>query len=125
MKGAYLLSNGRRFFDEAEAAFQYLGATIDPEVMQLRDDQGRLFTVFNDVDDLTYQWRQGRVRFVDDGPLPDVSTAKALWIECRWNDLFASVLKQVAEKLSAPAWVLDNNYVLWPAAQIDPTRLEL
>ncbi|GEK23163.1 hypothetical protein CXY01_36830 [Cellulomonas xylanilytica] len=126
MKSAYLVSLSEAFEVDVLQAAAGLGADVRNDVAQLRDDQDRLVTVFgglgaHDAPD----WRAGLSAAPGSGPLPDLSTATAVSIECRWEDLFVSFVGRLAALLPNPSWVVDGDGVVWPAAQVDPSAVRL
>ena len=127
MKGAFLISNDPRLAEEMRSALAKRGAQSSPDgVGQLQDDQGRLFTFFGQVQaSNAWEWQDGPHHVEGEGTGPDLATATACWVECRWEGWFADLFEALAPELSAPAWVLDNNHVLWPADEIDPARISL
>jgi len=127
VKGAFLISNDPRLAEETTTALAKRGARSSPDgVSQLRDDQGRLFTFYGQVEpSQRWEWQDGPHHVEGDGVGPDLATATACWAECRWEGWLADLFRALAPELSAPAWVLDNNDVLWPADDIDPARISL
>jgi hypothetical protein len=127
MKGAFLVSEDTNLASLVLAAMEGVGAEVAPDgVAQIRDDEGRLFTVFAHPDPASdWEWRSGSVTPTDDGLQPDLATASACWIECRWEVLFADLVRTLARALPGDSWVLDGDGVLWSAADVDPTRVRL
>ena len=126
MKSAYLVSPGEAFEVDVLQVAAALGADVREDVAQLRDDQGRLFTVFGGLgQDSASDWREDLSAAPGSGPLPDLSTATAVSIECRWEDLFASVVHRLAGRLPDPSWVVDGDGVVWPATRVDPDAVRL
>lgn len=126
MKSAYLVSLGESFEADVLQAARTLGADVHSDVAQLRDDQDRLVTVFGGLgQDGASDWREGLSAAPGSGPLPDLSTAGAVSIECRWEDLFVSFVGRLAELLPDPSWVVDGDGVVWPATQVDPGAVRL
>ncbi|MCT2584635.1 hypothetical protein [Actinophytocola gossypii] len=95
-------------------------------VVQILDDDGRMFTVFANEDG---------VLDIDDDELAVASEKASLpqgladmatcYVECRWADLFARTVRRLEEALAEPIWVIDSDGVVWPAASVDPTRVML
>ena len=126
MKSAYLVSLGESFEVDVLQAARTLGADVRADVAQLRDDQDRLVTVFGGLGQgSASDWREGLSAAPGSGPLPDLSTAWAVSIECRWEDLFVSFVGRLAELLPNPSWVVDGDGVVWPATQVDPSAVRL
>lgn len=129
MKGAFLLSESQSLFSDACAALVRRGATYaegDGGVAQYRDAEGRLFTLFGTVDpEFDWEFREGPFSLAGQAVMPDMSTVTACSVECRWEELFAVVVKAIASELTTPAWVLDGDGVLWLASEVDPKRIRL
>lgn len=127
MKGAFVVSSDMHVFDEARDALVRIGAkATEDDVVQLQDELGRLFTIYRSIDPSTdWEWREGPFISRADVEPPDMTKATACWVECRWEDLFASVMRRLAEALSTTAWVLDGDGVLWPASEVDPREVRL
>jgi hypothetical protein len=128
VKGAFLLSEDRQLFAELCDVLVRIGAeyTADDDVLQLRDDRGRLLTVIGRVEpEFEWEFRQGPFTLEGNAWLPDMSSVTACIVECRWEDLFASVVARIASELEAMLWVLDSNGHLWLASEVDPARISL
>lgn len=125
MKGAYLLSGTPDLADVVLAAMRVAGAQVTPDgVAQRHDEQGRLFTVFaHPVPEP--EWRSDPMTPAEQGPRPDLEGLTAVWIECRWDDLFVAEVRALALALPTASWVLDGDGVLWPAGSVDPARVRL
>ncbi|XVV16631.1 hypothetical protein ACQP2X_20345 [Actinoplanes sp. CA-131856] len=122
-----MISNDPRLAEQMTTALARRGARSSPDgVSQLQDDQGRFFTFFGPVEpSQRWDWQDGHDQVEGGGPGPDLATATACWVECRWEGWFADLFRSMAAELPGPAWVLDNNDVLWPADEIDPARISL
>lgn len=57
--------------------------------------------------------------------MPDLATVLPYGVSCRWEDLFARLVRAVTEISGQPAWILDENSVIWDALAVDPTRVRL
>lgn len=129
MKSAFLISLGEAFFEEVMESLVLDGADCTADFggqVQLQDEEGRLFTVYPVDPDHAYEYREGP--FVPAGPdvdVPDMRTAIACSVECRWEDLFVATVGRLAARLRRPMWVLDNRNVVWDASTVDPTRVAL
>ncbi|TQL02658.1 hypothetical protein [Cellulomonas sp. SLBN-39] len=126
MKSAYLVSTEDSFEEDLWRAAATLGADVREHAAQLRDDQGRLVTIFGQLDPKhAADWREGPFEHRGPGPAPDLSAAVAVSVECRWEDLFASSVARMAALLPYQAWVVDDGGVVWPAADVDPAGVRL
>ncbi|GEM00138.1 hypothetical protein [Cellulomonas terrae] len=126
MKAAYLVSLAPSFEDDVWRAAATLGADVQGQCAQFRDDEDHSLTIFGDLgQEGAWEWQQGPFEFRGTAPAPDLSRAAALSVECRWEDLFASWVGRLAALLPAPSWVVDGDGVVWPATQVDPVALRL
>lgn len=57
--------------------------------------------------------------------MPDMTAILGYGIDCRWEDLFVRLVRVVTEVSGEPAWVLDNNAIVWDARDVDPDRVFL
>ena len=118
-----MLSADPGLFRRAAATLVGLGAQVADDVLQLRDEADRLFTV----------WQSSSETLLGGGPLPvtpgvqipEIASMQVLYIECRWEDVFVDLVARIAVELTAPAWIVDSNDVTWPALQLDPGRIAL
>lgn len=126
MRSAHLVSLSESFEHDVLQAAARMGADVREDVAQLRDEQDRFVTVFGGLGlDRASDWREDLTPAPGTGPLPDLSTALAVSVECRWEDLFATVVGRLAALLPYPAWVVDGNGVVWPATRVDPGGVRL
>lgn len=123
MKGVFLLSADPELFALVERIMLDAGAAAYAgKVAQLKDDQGRLLTVFGELNDL-FKADMVPDSYRGPAPAPDVSDATGVWVECRWEQWFVEWVAALAAALPDPLWVLDGNGVLWSAADVDPDEL--
>jgi hypothetical protein len=124
MKSAFMLSPEPRLLQRAESVLVGMGAQRAADgCVQFRDPAGRLFTI----------WPSSPEELLVDGPLPcmsvgaspEVTSMQVLYIECRWEDLFIRVITRIASELASPAWIVDSADVMWPALEVDPSRIVL
>jgi hypothetical protein len=84
-----------------------------------------LFTLEADASP-EFDYREGPFAAADPGQeLPDMATAAAVVVSCRWEDLFARLCARIADDSPDPIWVLDGDGVIWPAGSVDPRRIRL
>ena len=126
MKAAYLVSRSASFEDDVWQAASALGWEVQGDVAQVRDEAGRLLTVFGGLGEShASDWRDDLVPSPALDAAPDLSDALAVSVECRWEDMFATVVRRLAAHLPGPTWVVDGNGVVWPAGQVDPGSIQL
>lgn len=126
MKGAFLLSESDRLFDDAKQVLVRLGAQCsnDGEVVQLRSKAGQSFTLFNKAEP-EWEYRQEPLTAAPGVELPDVSKLIGLAVECRSETQFASLVKAIAAGSESEVWVEDGDGVVWRASEVDPERVRL
>jgi hypothetical protein len=127
MKGAFLVSGDAFLFANVSEILRRHGAvTTSDKVTQLSDTEGRLLTIFGDLDPaLDWEWKDGVIVMFDGSAIPPESAITACSVECRWEDLFASTMATIGDELAEKAWVLDGDGVLWPVQEVDPERVKL
>jgi hypothetical protein len=126
VKGAFLVSSDPGAWPDASAALIEIGAVTYEEAVQLRDRQDRLFTMYLETDpEPQWEWREEPFVVRGDAKPPEMATASACWVECRREGVLTRIVRQLAEALSEPVWVLDGDGVLWPAADVDPRAVVL
>lgn len=123
MKGAYLISTSASLFDEARNILIEAGANAAEDVVQLDDGQGHLFTLYEADPSVDWDWREGYISLRRGVEMPDLASATACVVECRWEGVFARVVQHISSNLSHVAWVLDGNGVFWYAADVDPSEV--
>ena len=126
MKGAYLLSESQRLFDDAKRVLVGLGAQCsrDGDVVQIENEKGELFTLFDNAEPES-EFKQEPLTAAPGVELPDVSRMKGLAVECRSEAQFASLAKAIAAGSSSEVWVEDGDGVIWHASDVDPKRVRL
>lgn len=126
MKSAYLVSYDPDLFLHVRAVLVEMGAKSSGDGVQLQDEGSRLFTVEGNLNPaVAFDWQVGPFLIEGDFELPDMTAVTPCLIECRWECWFAEIVRHIACKLQSPAWVLDCNGVIWPAAEVDPQRVRL
>ncbi|WP_152521576.1 hypothetical protein [Amycolatopsis decaplanina] len=95
-------------------------------VVQLADESGRLFAVFEGVPAGT-EWEvtEGYFEAADGVRIPDMTKVFACSFECRWTDLVVRLLGAVARNAETPMWVVDGNGVVWDPKRVDPQKIVL
>lgn len=128
MKDAILLSFDPRLFDKARDILVARGATYYAEdgdrVVQLQNEAGQLFTLYEQSEP-EYDFRSPPFRAGPGVVIPDMSTINGYVIECRWEEWFAELVRDIAAVAEGGAWVLDDDSVVWRADGIDPRRIRL
>lgn len=129
MKSAFLISEGPGLFVEIRDALMRTGSASlndDGYFVQFNDGQGRLLSVVgHDTPETEWEFRDGPFVLRNNASLPDMQSISACLVECRWEDLFASVAARLAGELQRPLWALDSDGSLWPATAVDPDRIIL
>lgn len=126
MKSAFLVSAGPTFEDDVWRAARSLGADVIVPSAQFRDDQGRVLLITGGLGlDGAGAWRDDLVASPGLDAVPDLSAAAAVLVECRWEEMFATWIAWLAALLPEPAWVVDDDGVVWPATGVDPERVRL
>lgn len=136
MKSAYLLSHDEALYTKARASIVQAGPAGwhgcdlvydgDDIVQVVERGSDRLFTLENREDPRHAILYQTPPHFPEPGvAMPDLSTVLPYGAWCRWEDLFVRLVRVVAEISGEPAWILDENSVIWDARNVDPTRVLL
>lgn len=129
MSGGFLLGLHGNLYDPIEAMLKQLGAktALDDSggrVVQLADECGRLFTLYERVPNGTeWEFREGPVVPAVGVSVPDLQRVVACPFECRWPSLVADLAKMAAAVSGGSLWVLDGDGVAWDASRVDPARL--
>lgn len=136
MKGAFYLS-----FDDAivEKLCRALGGVGEiwegcrvryaaPDAIQVQElGTDHLFS-FDQYDDRPEyaKWYREPPHIPEPGvTVPDMTAILGYGIDCRWEDLFARLCRAVTDISGQPAWIIDENDVLWDARNVDPDRVHL
>ena len=101
------------------------GAGTADDFAQFEDEQGRLFTVFSDMDGYAEELRDGLRTTPEGRAVLRLASVSACWVECRWEAMFTEWIRGIAAELSGAAWLLDGDDVLWLATHVDPERITL
>lgn len=131
MRGGFLVALDGRLFQRAAHALFVLGAASAADdfgggVVQLTDDSGRLFTLYERVPDGTeWEVREGSFTPAPGVQPPDMEAVTACPFECRWPDLLARLGVVMARTAEAPTWVLDGDGVIWDAEAVDQLEVRL
>jgi hypothetical protein len=127
MKSAIVLSAAADLCEQAAAALAEAGAESGPDgFAQLVDDRGRYFTWYGPAGpEFEYDLRDPPESVRGAGTPPDIHTASACYVECRWEDLFIDLVQRISRRVSESVWVLDSAGVLWLAEELDPNELRL
>jgi hypothetical protein len=124
MKGAILVSPSNRLFNIARDVLVQLGATyyaanasVRRHAVQLRDEDGNLFTLYDDAEPES-EWRDIPLTSATGTQVPNMTNMFGCAIECRHENTFATLTKAIACATDAEVWVVDGCGVLWPAAAV-------
>lgn len=130
MRGAYLLSLDEKFFGEVASILVGEGTKYwpgDGEMVQFTDPDDRLFTLYGAAADRYFleDWAEPVKPAGPSVQVPDLKAVAVCSVDCRWPDLFVTLVERLARQISQPMWVLDEMDVLWNADAIDVNRLVL
>jgi hypothetical protein len=128
MKSAFLLAENVNLFSDTREVLVQSGwsSSRDGDVIQTRDSQDRLVTLFGTVEpEFAWEYTEGPFVFESEAAPSDMTLVTACVIECRSEELFAATTAQIAAALPYPTWVLDGDGVIWDATAVDPARIQL
>ncbi|WP_432939444.1 hypothetical protein ACQPXM_29445 [Kribbella sp. CA-253562] len=126
MKGVFFVSRTSTLYAQIEDVLLRAGAVAGTDdVVQIRDDRGRLFTVYGRLDAAFEQDLFEPPVAVHGVDPPDPRSASACWVECRWPDLLVSWVQRLATEIGSPLWVLDGDGVFWSDEQLDAEAVRL
>jgi hypothetical protein len=128
VKGAFLVSGDDRLFETVSGTLLSLGGKLFSQgaVAQLQDEAGGLFTTYPVRPELEWEFKSGELTAAPGASLPDVSDMTGIAIECRSEFQFAAIVKAIAIAGSTgDMWVVDGDGVVWPAAEVDASRVRL
>jgi hypothetical protein len=127
VKGAIAVSTQQGLLDHLSSLMETLEVELvysNAEGIQVSDSQGRLFAMYNGAEP-DWEWRNAEGLEAFDGrTLPDMSNWFGYAIECRWEDLFCQVLRVLGASVPN-LFVIDGDGFVWPAAEVDPSRIRL
>ncbi|GEN80502.1 hypothetical protein [Actinotalea fermentans] len=136
MKSAYFLSHDPLLFEKARQAVRETGRDIwhgceltyegDDELQVREVATDHLFTLENREDPKYGYLYKSPPHYPEPGvTMPDLETAIPYGAVCRWEDLFVRLVRVITEISGEPAWILDENGVIWDARNVDPDRVLL
>ncbi len=137
MKSAFLLSHDPSLIPKVNQSIRAAGTAGwegcdvvyagTNEIQVVESGTDRLFTLepYLDRPDLAWTYRTPPHFPEPRVPMPDLDTVLAYGVLCRWEDLFVRLVRAVAEISGEPAWILDENSVIWDALNVDPARVHL
>jgi hypothetical protein len=82
-----------------------------------------MLLAYEQPEDLAWEYRRGPHRLGSGSAMPDMSAMAGVQLECRWGDLLAATVHNVAVELTHPCWLVDNDGVVWEATAVDPMRV--
>lgn len=131
MSGGFLIALDSGLYPRVAAALVELGGTtaidnLGGEVVQLADEEERLFTLYERVPEGTeWEFRAGPFTVARGVHPPDMLRVTACPFECRWPDMVARLAYVAARAAEAPTWVLDGDGVIWDAQAVDAAEVQL
>lgn len=137
MKSAFYLSHDPSLIAKVHQAIRDAGAAgwegcdvvYDGanEIQVVESGTDRLFTLEPYLDRAELAWTyRNPPHFPEPGvDMPDLATVLAYGVLCRWEDLFVRLVRTITEISGQPAWILDENSVVWDALNVDPDRVHL
>lgn len=128
MKSALLVSYRPDLFETVVGVLRGLSGEVSEATRssQMTDAEGRLLTVLGAPHEETLRSLREEENTPREGvTAPDMDLVRVCVIECRWEDLFASVVREVAHAVGEPCWVVDGDGVIWDAANVDPSLVRL
>ena len=123
MKGAIIATQNKQFIDLAASVLLALNynVLVGESVLQITDGD-RLLTFDNEMCDL--------IELIPD--LDEYIEGKLLSgnflgcsVECRWEDLFCRVMKDIATHGSASFLIIDNSGAVLDPSTLDPGKIHL
>ena len=94
---------------------------VGGESVQVSDAEGRLLTMFEDADP-GWEWRHATPIGTD--RQVELSGFGGFATECRWEALFCELIGALGARVR-DVQVVDGDGVLWPADQLDASRIRL
>lgn len=128
--GGFLVALDQGLYRRVEVALVGLGgvAAVDylGGVVQVADEPGRLFTLYERVPEGTEsEYTDGPFTVADGVLAPDMERVTACPFECQWPDMVARLAETVAGTAETPTWLLDGDGVLWNAEGVDVSKVRL
>lgn len=129
--GGFLVGYDHGLYARASKTLIKLGGIEAPDalggaVVQVADDDGRLFTLWEEIPPGTeYEAYEGPFTVADGVQLPDTEKMVACPFVCRWADLTARMAQVIARTAETPTWLLDGDGMFWDAKAVDPLHLRL
>lgn len=137
MKSAYLLSYDRDLVAKIRGSIRASGTDRwdgyevvyeGPEAIQVRvseaDERFTLDDLGHDPD-VAATYRTPPHVPAAGVTMPDLAKVVAYGASCRSEAHFAHLVRVIAETSGEPAWVLDQDDVVWDARNVDPDRVHL
>jgi hypothetical protein len=124
VKGAFVVSADRQFWERATDILIGRGASTTDGVIQLDDRSGYLFTLFREPEQTAEAVAEPLVAAPGLGQIPDLSDVEAYMAECRSEALFVDVVRDLAQAAHG-TWVIDGDGVVWDAREVDASALRL
>lgn len=125
MKSAYLIAEFAADLERVGEVWRRMPGVFTGKGVIQWDDSGYLFNVSTESNEFQESdWREGwRESESTESEPPEQGVS--WYIECRSEEVFARILRDASSVARGRLWVLDSNDVLWPADDIDPSRIIL
>ena len=124
MKGAHVVSADPAFWPSTTRLLSDLGAAVADGMIQFRDPDGRLFTMFRAPEQTAEALAGPLVAGPGLDRLPDLANVEVYAVECRWEPMFAEVVQLVGQAVPG-TWVIDGDGVIWDSTMVDPATVRL
>jgi len=128
VKGAILLSEDAELLRAFARALRSRGVEHDAaasDVVATDTARGLRFMLERMAPGIEWSYRMPP-HFLEPGvPMPDLEAVVGYGADCRSEEFFAEMAAVVASGTDRRVWVLDENSVIWDAADVDPARVHL
>jgi hypothetical protein len=122
MKGATVIANSSEFYRSVMELLPEIGYTfkVADNCIQISDVQQRLFTLYCDEEDNIIDELESVISSIRERGFRFFFP-----VDCRWEDLFCSVLKRLSVCGLGGFLIVDNASCIWDPEQLDPTLIRL
>jgi len=124
VKGAYVVSADPAFWPGASRLLSDQGAAVADGMIQLRDAEGRLFTMFQAPVQRAEALAVPLVAASGLDQLPNLADVEVFAVECRSEAMFANVVHLIGAAMP-DTWVIDGDGIVWHSTKVDPMTVRL